>query len=132
MTRKRRREFDVFSLSILDCICCGFGAIILLFVLSEVSEPLLLEQVREDLDGVVAKLREQLNEIRGETTVLNRQLTAKREQISKTTEKIARLQGDLSTLQGQFAATSQDAASGCRPGKRSFATAPAPRSAVPR
>ena len=26
----RRREFEVFTLSFLDCICCGFGAIILL------------------------------------------------------------------------------------------------------
>src|SRR5687767_5074329 len=30
----RRREAQVFSLSFLDCICCGFGAIILIFVLS--------------------------------------------------------------------------------------------------
>jgi hypothetical protein len=30
----RRRQAQVFSLSFLDCICCGFGAIILIFVLS--------------------------------------------------------------------------------------------------
>ena len=30
----RRRQIQVFSLSFLDCICCGFGAIILIFVLS--------------------------------------------------------------------------------------------------
>jgi hypothetical protein len=30
----RRRQTQVFSLSFLDCICCGFGAIILIFVLS--------------------------------------------------------------------------------------------------
>ena len=30
----RRRQVQVFSLSFLDCICCGFGAIILIFVLS--------------------------------------------------------------------------------------------------
>ncbi|MHC4415629.1 MAG: VWA domain-containing protein [Planctomycetota bacterium] len=109
MTTRRRRDLDVFSLSILDCICCGFGAIILLFVLSKASEPLLLEQVSEDLSGVVANLQEQLHEIRGETAVFNRRLRGKREQISEVTEKIARLQGDLSTLQGRFAASSQDA-----------------------
>jgi hypothetical protein len=109
VTTRRRRDLDVFSLSILDCICCGFGAIILLFVLSKASEPLLLEQVSEDLSGVVANLQEQLHEIRGETAVFNRRLRGKREQISEVTEKIARLQGDLSTLQGRFAASSQDA-----------------------
>jgi len=30
----RRRQVQVFSLSFLDCICCGFGAIILIWVLS--------------------------------------------------------------------------------------------------
>ena len=30
----RRRQTSVFSLAFLDCICCGFGAIILIFVLS--------------------------------------------------------------------------------------------------
>ena len=30
----RRRQAQVFSLSFLDCICCGFGAIILIFVLN--------------------------------------------------------------------------------------------------
>ena len=30
----RRRKIEVFSLSFLDCICCGFGAMILIFVLT--------------------------------------------------------------------------------------------------
>ena len=30
----KRREFEVFTLSFLDCICCGFGAIMLLLVLT--------------------------------------------------------------------------------------------------
>ncbi len=32
--RKRRSKFEVFSVSFLDCICCGFGAMLLLFVLT--------------------------------------------------------------------------------------------------
>jgi len=30
----KRRSIEVFSLSFLDCLCCGFGAILLLFILS--------------------------------------------------------------------------------------------------
>lgn len=30
----KRRETEVFSLAFLDCICCGFGAVILVFVLT--------------------------------------------------------------------------------------------------
>lgn len=31
---KRRRDTEVFSLSFLDCICCGFGAVLLIFLLT--------------------------------------------------------------------------------------------------
>ncbi len=109
MSRRRRRELDVFSLSILDCICCGFGAVILLFVLSKAAEPMLLEEVREDLTSVVRELEAQLFEIRGETALLNRELLGKREQISTATERLARLRGDLSALEGEFAASTRDA-----------------------
>ena len=30
----RRRETEVFSLAFLDCICCGFGAVLLIFILT--------------------------------------------------------------------------------------------------
>ncbi len=92
-------------MSVLDCICCGFGAVILLFVLSKVAEPMILEQAAEDLTGLVAELEEQIFEIRGQVTVLDRELRGKREQISITKERIAELQGDLSALRGQFVAT---------------------------
>jgi hypothetical protein len=32
--RSRRRETAIFSISFLDCICCGFGGVLLLFVLT--------------------------------------------------------------------------------------------------
>ncbi|MDP3072440.1 MAG: hypothetical protein Q8N18_19260 [Opitutaceae bacterium] len=31
---RKRRDTEVFSLSFLDCICCGFGAVILIFILT--------------------------------------------------------------------------------------------------
>ena len=40
MRRRGRRGVEVFSLSFLDAVCCGFGAIILLFVLNKMGEPL--------------------------------------------------------------------------------------------
>ncbi len=45
-----RRDAEVFSLSFLDCICCGFGAIILLLVLSEFGQPVEIEKSRKPLD----------------------------------------------------------------------------------
>ncbi|MBW1850081.1 MAG: VWA domain-containing protein [Deltaproteobacteria bacterium] len=103
----RRRDIEIFSLSFLDCICCGFGAIILLFVLSKFAEPRIIEEVREDLQSVVARLEEEVVEIRGETVVLNRDLKSKKEQLSQEMDRIARLHGDLSKIKGQYAASSQ-------------------------
>jgi len=105
MKRRERRPTEVFSLSFLDCICCGFGAIILLFVLNKMGEPVALEQARRDLKGLLAQLEEELHDIRGETTVLNRDLRGRERQVSDEKLKVARLQGDLSRLQGQYQAS---------------------------
>ena len=96
---RKRREMEIFSLSFLDCICCGFGAIILLFVLSKQAEPVVLEKVSADLEGVIQKLEEEIFELRGETVIVNRELKSKQEQLSEETNRVARLQGDLALRQ---------------------------------
>jgi len=104
--RARRRSFgDRLSLSFLDCICCGFGAIILLLVLTKIGEPRALEQAREDLQALLARLQEELHEIRGETTVLNRDLVTRQEQLSEERTRIARLRGDLTRIRGEYSAS---------------------------
>ena len=108
MRRRRRGMPEGFSLSFLDAICCGFGAIVLLLVLTKIGEPRALEQARIDLDGLVEKLELELYEIRGETEVLNRSLISRQEQLSEARELIARLKGDLSKIQGEFAASRQE------------------------
>jgi hypothetical protein len=107
--KTRRRDIEIFSLSFLDCICCAFGAVILLFVLSKFAEPIIIEDLREDLESVIERLEEELHEIRGETVILNRELTAKKEQLSEEKQRLARLQGDLSEIKGQFAASKSNA-----------------------
>ena len=107
--KKRRRDIEIFSLSFLDCICCGFGAVILLFVLSKFAEPVVIEEIKENMQTEIVRLENELFEIRGETPILNRELTAKKEQLSDAKEKLARLQGDLSEVKGRFAASKDDA-----------------------
>jgi len=107
--RPRRRDIEVFSLSFLDCICCAFGAIILLFVLSKFGEPLVIEQTRTDLDAAVIRLEEEKHEIRGESLVIERELDAKRIQLTEAKKELARLQGDLSAIEGEYAAARDNA-----------------------
>ena len=106
---RRRRSVEVFSLSFLDCICCGFGAIILLLVLTEVGRPVVLEKSRKNLDGQVRALSEKLYAIQGETTELTRELEGSRATLEQERQKLARLAGDLSAIQGQYSTSTQDA-----------------------
>jgi hypothetical protein len=106
---RRRRSVEVFSLSFLDCICCGFGAIILLLVLTEVGRPVVLEKSRKNLDGQVRALSEKLYAIQGETTELTRELEGSRATLDQERQKLARLAGDLSAIQGQYSTSTQDA-----------------------
>ena len=106
---RRRRNVEAFSLSFLDCICCGFGAIILLLVLSKIYEPVIIEKTQEDLKALIALLQQELFEIRGETAVLNRDLQSVRSQSSEKSQRLARLQGELDTVRGQYLLSQQQA-----------------------
>jgi hypothetical protein len=106
---RRRRSVEVFSLSFLDCICCGFGAIILLLVLTEVGRPVMLEKSRKNLDGQARALTEKLYAIQGETNELTRELEGSRATLEQERQKLARLAGELSAIRGQYASSTQDA-----------------------
>ena len=69
--RKRRRDVETGSLSFLDVICCGFGAIILLLVLTKIFEPIRLEESHIELQGLIARYQQELYEIIGETEVVS-------------------------------------------------------------
>jgi hypothetical protein len=107
MRRRERRTTEIFSLSFLDAVCCGFGAIILLFVLNKMGEPLALERAQQELQGLIARLEEELHQIRGDTTRFDRALNSQEEQLSKETANVARLRGDLTKVQGEYKASFQ-------------------------
>tara|TARA_Y100000590_G_scaffold460155_1_gene618831 strand:- start:593 stop:1549 length:957 start_codon:yes stop_codon:yes gene_type:complete len=48
MNKANRRETNIFSLSFLDIIACGFGAIILLLLIVKVGDPTVREDLSED------------------------------------------------------------------------------------
>lgn len=106
----KRRDTEVFSLSFLDVICCGFGAIILLLVLSEFGQPLVIERSRQDLESQLKKLQEELFTIRGESEVLERELRGRVDLLVRERRNLAKVAGDVSSVRGQFDASRQDAA----------------------
>ena len=55
MKRTRRRDTEIFSMSFLDVVSCGFGAVILLLVLALALEPTTVRNITEDLRGAIIK-----------------------------------------------------------------------------
>ena len=105
---RRRRELEVFSMSFLDAICCGFGAIILLFIVSRTSEPGRLEQTERDLDGLIAQYQQELNDIVGETELVRRNEATAATDLRTDKERIDDLQNELETIRLQVLATTED------------------------
>ena len=100
--KTKRRDIEGVSLSFLDVISCGFGALILLLVLTKVFEPVVLEDTIENLQGYLAALQEDLFNIRGETRDLNREMIRKEDLEVEEIKRLTELQTDLEALQEQY------------------------------
>jgi hypothetical protein len=124
---RRRRTFEVFTLSFLDCICCGFGAVILFYTIvsaragvarMEQANPAsaqvrMLEEEVQHGQRNLAALRDLLEKTRDraahaveETNQIAVELDSKRERISTydaqalaRREHIEKLQADVRSLQ---------------------------------
>lgn len=101
MKKHQRRGMSEVSLSFLDVISCGFGAIVLLLIIAPIGDPLQLEQVENQMQGTVQELRERLFAVRGETVVLNEEMKSRKEQLSESTERVARLRAQLASVDRQ-------------------------------
>jgi len=103
MSRRQRKNSEDFNISFLDVICCGFGAIVLLLMITKTVAPAVIESQVIDLQGQLKNLQQQLFSLRGETTVLNRDLDAKHEQLSDENKRIALLKSQLQQIQADYA-----------------------------
>ncbi|MEL0289049.1 MAG: VWA domain-containing protein, partial [Gammaproteobacteria bacterium] len=91
MRPRKDRNIEGVSLSFLDVISCGFGAVILLLVLTRVFDPVTIDPSITDLDGYLEKLQEELIELKGETLVLNRTLIRREDQQAEEIDQLTRI-----------------------------------------
>lgn len=125
--RRRRRAFEVFTLSFLDCICCGFGAVILFYTIVSARSSMVLmaqtlpmsaqarllaQEVKEGTRGLAAlrdtlqKTREQVASASEQTHRMLVEMADEREHISTydaetvaERQQIAQLKADIPALQ---------------------------------
>ena len=92
MKKQKRKAFQPFSIAFLDCICCGFGAIILLFVLTSGKKS---EHRVNELSDTEIDLGQLSRSIKAEELALLR-LTSSIEEIRKKIEELMVKEQDYS------------------------------------
>ena len=80
----KRRTVNVFSLSFIDCICCGLGAIILLFVIVNAKSAAHRDLITVNLRSEVTRLEEEVIEGRKDLFVIRNTLDKTIQELVKT------------------------------------------------
>ena len=98
----RRRGIEEFSVSFLDVICCGFGAIILLLMVTKTLEPIVLEDSNLDLSEQIAAREQAVFEIKGQIEQLRQQIADENAQLQLSLSRQDDVQQQLSDILGRF------------------------------
>tara|TARA_B100000965_G_scaffold301654_1_gene260255 strand:+ start:549 stop:1547 length:999 start_codon:yes stop_codon:yes gene_type:complete len=98
----KRRGIEEFSVSFLDVICCGFGAIILLLMVTKTLEPAVLEDSNLDLSEQIAAREQAVFEIKGQIEELRQQIADDSEQLQRSLSQQDDTQTQLSDILGRF------------------------------
>jgi hypothetical protein len=117
----KRRDTEVFSLAFLDCICCGFGAVILVFILTVTQKTNVdkadvdaardrlkkvqssVSMTKEELDrlaAVLAAAQLELQDINAKSTQDQLKLTDRKRELLLMLQQTGALKDALHTLLG--------------------------------
>jgi len=98
----RRRSIEVFTLSFLDCICCGFGAVILFYTIVSAQSGVVRLQETDRLSSEVSRLREQVDRGERNLVVLRDTLAQTRNETASATRDTNRIVTDLASRREQL------------------------------
>lgn len=114
MNSRRRRDINVFGMSFLDVMFCGFGSVILLVMIINSQTLAQRKEVQQDLRGEVKRLdievrtgREHLVEIRNTAERINKQDADARGRAREVLEKIDQTRIELAVLNKKTQAQQQ-------------------------
>jgi len=100
VSRRIRREVGAAGLSFLDCICCGFGAVILLLVIVKVHDPIFTRAQQVELVALIARLKAQILDIERDTETLQSELGEARSETERLESEANALAARLAELRG--------------------------------
>jgi hypothetical protein len=104
----RRRKIEVFSLSFLDCISCGFGAVVLLFVIINSQVAARASRAGEEVAGETSRVEEEVLEGRKNLVRLRNSLEDEQETQAIVAGEARRIGEMLKTLREELASSEND------------------------
>ncbi|BET68920.1 hypothetical protein ASA1KI_38380 [Opitutales bacterium ASA1] len=109
--RKRRGGFEVFSVSFLDCICCGFGAMLLLFVLTIGKQADERSTIVARIQVMISQLEADISREEKETDAVHDRLRIRNERIDTERAKLETTKSNITSLEEQLALVLQQRSS---------------------
>lgn len=106
---RRRRETEASNLAFLDVICCGFGAIVLLLVLTKSAEPVLLQETLDALRGRISGMEISLGSVREQNESAREELESREESVEELRQRVAKLQAEISDVHGRYETSTSNA-----------------------
>lgn len=107
--RRRRRETEVFGLSFLDAISCGFGAVVLLLVLTKIAEPTKERDRGIGLQSMAEELAAELPDLDGKLDSLEQKLADEGKRLADAEQKLASLRPEARAVEAERADAQLDA-----------------------
>jgi hypothetical protein len=104
----KRRPLNVFSLAFIDCICCGLGAIILLFVIVNAKSAVQRDRVTQDVHSESTRIEREVLEGRKRLVELKNALTQTEADIVRTQGASRRILKRLETRRTEIAHYAKD------------------------
>ncbi len=109
MRKRNRRQTETMSLSFIDCVCCGFGAVILLLVITKMFEPIRIEESRTELEELLVRYQQELEDILEDTQIVQRERDQVLNQVQSEEAIIAQLQRQLTRIRAEMMDRQDDA-----------------------
>lgn len=102
MSKRKRRDIQVFSLSSLDALSCGLGAMILLLLIVLASEPRTVQEVLQSLREKIEKVKSARGELGPEAPeVIVKRRDSPSPQLASARKRLAELREELSITERQ-------------------------------
>jgi hypothetical protein len=111
----RRRTIEVFTLSFLDCICCGFGAVILFYTIVSAQSGVVRLKETDRLSSEVSRLKEQVLTGERNLVVLHDTLQKTRNETASATRETNRIVTDLESRREQLSSYDASTSRSSRP-----------------